>query len=569
MPLARPEDLVSFLEKTEALVHPEWGFPGGKLKSPGYHTKIPDGVVVHSTRSAAKYSLALLQSREAKWIARFPKVWETLLPLQETDPYQATFGIWPWFCEEPLPQMAPPDWNWADFIGAQLAQILRDHREQIPAELFGRLQEALRRAAWSIFRRNVQPGYTNIALMGAVVTAAAGELLGEPMLLDYARSRLTTFAEHTKHHGDFNEYNSPTYTIVAVEELDRMLYLVRDETLRRLAEELRHHAWSVVAEHFHAPTGSWAGPNSRTYGDHLNPVAKRFLAEYAGATFTEAKNETLQGLLEIEGLEADLFPRLPCPQSLRPRFQETFRRPIEIRKRFIRAADDAFSIYGTTFLTDAFALGSVSRDIFWTQRRPLIAHWKTGGQRPAVLRLRMLHDGMDFASGAIFTAQKENRILATAGVTRNRGDFHPSLDRPAEPIFTFRQFVLRFELTAADASGDLGPTGGSLRAADHCAWITPGVCEIDGKALAWRRGAGVNAETETNAAWIECVIWSGEPRAFDLRAMHRIRLAAALELLAKGEAPTRESIQIVDERARWADLAAPLLLEPDDIDRVV
>lgn len=35
----------------------------------------------------------------------------------------ATIGIWAWTYEEPLSQMCPPDWNWADFIGVSLELV--------------------------------------------------------------------------------------------------------------------------------------------------------------------------------------------------------------------------------------------------------------------------------------------------------------------------------------------------------------------------------------------------------------------------------------------------------------
>ena len=62
--------------------------------------------------------------------------------------------------------------------------------------------------------------------MGAGVTLAAGELLDEPRFADYGRRRLRNIVEHIEHHGGFNEYNSPTYTIVTLAECERMLQLV-------------------------------------------------------------------------------------------------------------------------------------------------------------------------------------------------------------------------------------------------------------------------------------------------------------------------------------------------------
>ena len=99
------------------------------------------------------------------------------------DPTSATYGIWSWHLEEPLAAMAPPDWNWADFIGARIAHALFEYQGKLPPDLLGRMSAALGHAAMAIFRRNTTPAYTNIAVMGAGVALAAGELLDEPLLL--------------------------------------------------------------------------------------------------------------------------------------------------------------------------------------------------------------------------------------------------------------------------------------------------------------------------------------------------------------------------------------------------
>lgn len=94
----------------------------------------------------------------------------------------------------------------------------------------------------SIFRRNVTTDYTNIAIMGAVVTAAAGEILERPVLLAYARRRFLSLKESIEENGSFNEYNSPTCTVIAIEELDRLSFLVRDRKCNETALFLWRHA---------------------------------------------------------------------------------------------------------------------------------------------------------------------------------------------------------------------------------------------------------------------------------------------------------------------------------------
>jgi hypothetical protein len=146
------------------------------------------------THTALDYALALLRSDDAADHRRAADVIARVLTLQNADPVSATYGIWPWLAEESLAEMAPLDWNWADFCGMRLALVLADHGDRLSSDLVGAMRRSLGHAAWAIFRRNTRPGYTNIAIMGAGVTAAAGELLDEPRLADYGRRRTLTSA---------------------------------------------------------------------------------------------------------------------------------------------------------------------------------------------------------------------------------------------------------------------------------------------------------------------------------------------------------------------------------------
>ncbi len=325
--------LAEFLSACEQAYHPGMHMLGQTWNGPGYHTRIPNGTWAHPTRESLDYALALLDSGQPADVARAAEIVGAVLALQDTDPTSRTYGIWPWLAEEPLPEMAPPDWNWADFCGARLAQILADYAALLPDALRAATQTALGHAAWSIFRRNVQPSYTNIAIMGAGVAAAAGELLGEARLLQYGRTRLQRFVEHTNLHGGLNEYNSPTYTLVAIHECERILHLVRDEQVRALADMIRALAWETIAEHFHLPTAQWAGPHSRTYGDWLGGAAAAYLGAQTGVAIEPHPNAPGKGHGEF-----NLVPSLPCPARYREAFH-AIPQQHTITRRFI-ARDD-------------------------------------------------------------------------------------------------------------------------------------------------------------------------------------------------------------------------------------
>ena len=275
-------NITTYLQVQEANYNPNLHMLGQTWNGPGYHTRIPNGAWVHPTRTALEYAQALLYSDEPSYHARAADVIARVLTLQDVDPTSTTYGIWPWLLEESLAEMAPPDWNWADFCGMRLALILADHAHRLPTAGVQAVRVSLGTRGWSIFRRNVRPGYTNIAIMGAGVTLAAGELLDEPRLRDYGHRRLRRVVEHSQHHGGFNEYNSPTYTVVVLHECENILHLAKDSAARDDAETLRLLAWETIAEHFHPATQQWSGPNSRAYTDRVPANLCEYLSAQIG-----------------------------------------------------------------------------------------------------------------------------------------------------------------------------------------------------------------------------------------------------------------------------------------------
>lgn len=127
-------------------------------KSPGYSSKIRASDTVHGTRVSLDYGIGLLQSGNDENGARAAEILCAVLALQDNDPMSETYGVWPWYYEEPLAEMSPPDLNSADFVGARLAQILARHEGQLPPSLVEETKAALSHAALSIFRRNVSLG---------------------------------------------------------------------------------------------------------------------------------------------------------------------------------------------------------------------------------------------------------------------------------------------------------------------------------------------------------------------------------------------------------------------------
>lgn len=491
-----------------------------EIGSPGYHSQLPRGTVVHPTRESLIYALALLERGGEENAARAAGIVEHVVALQDTNPTSETFGVWPWHAEEPLAEMAEPDLNWADFCGVLLAQMLVRHSDRLPSNLRTQMRTALGRAADAIRRRDIGPAYTNIAIVGGSACAAAGELLDDPALLQYGRRRLRRVVQHAAHHG-ISEYNSPNYTRVAIAECERALQIVRDSTTREAAESLRQTLWQVLSESFHPPTQQIAGPHSRASSDRLRPREIAFLSQRTGVPIRPHPAVAADDGPDVYAVLAPL----PCPPEMATRFVAQPELQREIRRTFLKGPSAAESLIGTTWMSRDACLGSVSRSSFWTQRRPLLAYWRTRRDPSAVFRLRFLHDGHDFASMGIKAEQSANRVSCLLYPLAERGDRHLTLDRPPDGVFLAADFRARFELRARGARTEkLSETRYALIAGDLRAVIHAPPGRFAGREVQWRLG------DEGDRVFLDAICHSGDREAFDFDDPIDVALTAAIEL---------------------------------------
>ncbi len=519
---ARREGFASALAEQDASYDEAAKMLRAAFSSPGYHTTLTGGEV-HRTRESLEYAVALLDSGEDDRLERAVESLGRVIALQDKDPDSNTYGVWPWFLEEPLEQMSPPDWNWADFCGTQLLQVAIDHSSRLPAELQDEVRQSILHAARAIKKRNVGPGYTNIAIMGAYVTLVAGEQFGERELFDYGRQRLRRFYDYTLEKGSFSEYNSPTYTVVAINELTRMLGHVKDADSRILIQELNAFAWKHLARHFHAPTKQWAGPHSRCYATLLPSSVLAFIQRGTGG-----KVSLIGEARTYESLDAHRIP-VACPADLFDQFTD-LRTPREETEAFVLNPSEQHDVIGTTYLHPDFTLGSVNIGDLWNQRRPLVAYWNAPAG-VAALRLRCLHDDYDYASASLYTIQDGADVLGAVVFATDRGDMHISLDRIQNA--TIRGQDLRVRLQFEGALDDLKlpekvDVGKPME-------FTSG--RIEGKFCvhaAQFDKLPVRLETgrDADGAWIDIVLYRSVQRDFDFSKIKEAQVVFTLSMTA-------------------------------------
>lgn len=115
----------------------------------------------------------------------------------------------------------------------------------------------------------VAADYTNISFMSVVTLACAGEMGHMPQLLSGAKIRLKKAYSYNQFSGNFSEFNSPVYTLVAIEELTRLTFLVDDADCRRWAGELLFLAWETTLKHYDRRRYQLCPPHSRAYSDFI------------------------------------------------------------------------------------------------------------------------------------------------------------------------------------------------------------------------------------------------------------------------------------------------------------
>ena len=501
----------------------------------GYHSQVTNGTEVHPTRESLYYAVGLFQRGRTEDVAVANRILRKVLRLQETDLECQFYGVWPWLLEEPLEEMSSVDLNWADFCGSAIAQILVHHQDQVAdKQLIRQLEESLKRSAVAIRNRNVNAGYSNVAVLGGGVCAIAGEILEDPELLEYGRNRLKKVVLLTEQLQGFSEYNSPTYGKVVIGECERILQLSSDQQVRESAEAIRYAAWRIFAESFHLGTQQWAGPHSRLSQRRLTDNLVMFVNHRTGLEIQPHP----RAILERPRGYGIVTP-IACPETLLQKLRELAENTHVLKRTFQFDRNGEPTIYGTTWKTSDACLGSVNQASFWTQRNPICGYWRTKDDPAVAFRAQFLHDGKDFASFGVRAVQQENRILFAVHSLQNRGDWHRTLDRPADGRFTATDFRLRLELDGKNVNVEQRAEGSFALTADGQEIVVfPADCTFRGKPVKWKwskRKNGVN---------LEAICYCGEERVFDLTEVVKMRLAAAIKLQE-----TDKSDQAVDSEA--------------------
>ncbi|MDF2924166.1 MAG: hypothetical protein K0R57_3080 [Paenibacillaceae bacterium] len=489
------------------------------FSSPGYHTTIKKAEFIHPFRESMDYALALLDDGSQAYEARAWDIVQAVIERQDQHPGSATYGIWSWFWEEPLEQMSPPDWNWADFIGKRLLLVLARHNNRIPAQLKNRLEEAITHSCEAIIRRNVGPEYTNIAIMGTFVTLVAGELLNNSRFTEYGIKRLERVHRYTMQTGTFLEYNSPTYGVVCLIELSGLVHHMENAEAEKLARELLELTWAMAAEHFHPATGQWSGPHARSYHDFMHKNTLSFLHMALGGEVPLIGEADFN--YNVEWYRNDIR----CPGHLLPLFGAADTRELQAK---LPETGEFGTRTAYTYMTPSWTLGSFNHGIMWNQCRNLLAFLGHSSESGTYIRLRVLHEGYDYCSAIYRGDQRRGQVLFGVGFALDGGDTHPNLD-PCHGRITATDLRVRLEIgTKGQAPRIQAEDGRTVRAVFPDTGLA---IRLQLGASLWNgRPAQLEIVEEGGVLGIDAVLYSGEAAALDFHAMEEAALLFHLSL---------------------------------------
>ena len=520
-----------------------------------YHTDASSGVF-HEVRASFSYAVLLLDLGDKQYTQRAFDVIEKTMTLQDQDTTSKSCGVWPYYLEEPLAtKKAPIDFNWADFNAVNLLDVWMGHQTLIPAKLKPKIKNALILAAKAIQKRNVGPGYTNICIMGGYVTYMVSHLFNLPEMQVYAQNRIKNFYDYTLDKGGFSEYNSPTYTIVALDELFRMKSHIIEPSAKQQIDSLYSIGWGTIARHYHQLTGQWAGPHSRSYSTLVRPSFYSILKEASNGKIDTG----------IEEKRSDVKIKHQIPNYLMHYF---------ISPDYPRTETDIFEkvdpqIIGTCYLAKDYTLSTASRSSLWNQRRPFLVYWGNV-QTPKYLQMRFMHDDYDFSSACFFSKQKENNVLAAINFLSSGGDKHISIDRLKDGKFKAKDLRLRFEFGNIKNLEELSlPTTvnepfsitiDNLKFSFHLSYAV-----FDNLKGHWEKGGN------GKISWIDFVLYSGQETEFNFAKINSAALSFSFSL-AKTESAELINKALVSSKdgllkVKWNEFELVVPLKPQSVQK--
>lgn len=389
-----------------------------KLTTFHYHSKMID-TIAHPVYDSLCYACCLMDTGNAENIAQAVVIVKIVLKHQDKDEFSKTFGVYPYYIEEPVKAMEAVDMNMADFVTKELIYLILYHIEHFDCDTVQEILNCITRSCKCIMKKNVYYDYTNISLMSTYVLNVGGLIINDSQIYQFGKNKLRELYDYNAKCGNFVEYNSPTYTGIAIEEVSRMLRDFKDPGSIELAKKLNHMLWRTMAVHYHSKTKQWTGPHGRAYSDFTD--RNLIFIKYA-----------TKGALDMISDDATLYDPswngvpFNCPEE----FFEYFRggvKQIEERCTYNADTECFYTQKAYSWIEQDYALGSFGFSDMWIQRHTVIGYF--GDElNPCCIKLRFMHDNYDFSSATLNSVQDKGHVMGVINFCTDGGDTHMNLD---------------------------------------------------------------------------------------------------------------------------------------------
>jgi hypothetical protein len=370
----------------------------------------PQKSSTHMLRESVYYAYGLLLTGDAEDRKRAERIIGLILSKQDLRSNAPTYGSFPPIFEDDWAGTAVIDPNYTQFVGLTLGDILELNRKQrnvLPNDLNRRLEESFRLAVEATIRRDVDPGYTNIALMSAAVGAAGDKLLGVPGARDFALSKLYWILTRAQPGTTFREYLSPTYYGVDLDAAYTVRKYAASPKVAGAAKRMIDFLWKDIAASYHAPTLQLAGPHSRSYGVDMTKYAAGL--KYFLFLALDGKYPLLDVETDHDWDSGGLTTIADLPVEVRPEFREP---PVPWREVAVTRLPNGSTWGFRQYRSGNFILGSMSAQSLWQQQRNVVAYWP-GATPDAPVRFFQDMSATSFGNGSVnfFSAQSKGAVL--------------------------------------------------------------------------------------------------------------------------------------------------------------
>lgn len=395
----------------------------------------------HNILSSIHYANCLLQQKK-RYTKKIDDIIKKVLALQQNNPLQDYYGLWPIYLEEPIFEMPNPDFNIASFIQNSLLSIYKNFYDILPKDILYSIESACCAASTFIVNRNCALNTSHIVVLECYCCVLSGELFSHPEFVNYGMQKFESFMHFVLSHGDFMDFNSPTYSYQMAGSLGSILKNIHNSKVLENAEVLNKLLWSSISKHYHHSTGQMAGPYSRSTSDFLDDENKKLIAEA-----TNNKTSYVSENINLSDSLLNISTSI-CPPKFYPFFSGE--KYIEYSQRLISNGTVypyyTYPLVATTYMRPKYAFGTFNRMELWEEYKPFIAHFGTQSH-PYSIKVTCNVNGSSFSSSHLFCLQVKNSALGHVCFSTNRGLYHISDKQYTDGKIKTSDLRIRYQIT--------------------------------------------------------------------------------------------------------------------------